>query len=49
LRLPLIAIVGFLFYGETLEIWVLVGAVIVSAGIWLNLKSTSSARFKQPG
>ena len=49
LRLPLIAIVGFLFYGETLEIWVLVGAVIVSAGIWLNLKSTSSARLDNPG
>jgi drug/metabolite transporter (DMT)-like permease len=39
LRLPLIAMVGFLFYGEPLQIWVLVGALIVFAATWLNLKS----------
>jgi drug/metabolite transporter (DMT)-like permease len=39
LRLPLIAVVGFVFYGEALKIWVLVGAVIVFARTWLNLKS----------
>jgi drug/metabolite transporter (DMT)-like permease len=39
LRLPLIAVVGFVFYGEALQIWVLVGAVIVFAAAWLNLKS----------
>lgn len=42
LRLPLIAVVGFLFYGETLQIWVLVGALIVCAATWLNLKSAAS-------
>ena len=39
LRLPLIAVVGFFAYGETLEVWVLVGAIIVFVGAWLNLKS----------
>jgi drug/metabolite transporter (DMT)-like permease len=39
LRLPLIAVVGFLFYGEPLQIWVFVGALIVFAATWLNLKS----------
>ena len=44
LRLPLIAIVGFVFYDEALQVWVLVGAVIVFAAAWLNLKSARSAR-----
>jgi drug/metabolite transporter (DMT)-like permease len=39
LRLPLIAVVGFLFYSEPLQIWVFVGALIVFAATWLNLKS----------
>ena len=43
LRLPLIAVVGFLFYGETVKIWVFVGALIVFAATWLNLKSASNS------
>jgi drug/metabolite transporter (DMT)-like permease len=39
LRLPLIALVGFFFYGETLNIWVLAGAAIVFVATWLNLRS----------
>jgi drug/metabolite transporter (DMT)-like permease len=39
LRLPLIAVVGFIFYGEALDPWLLVGATIVFAATWLNLKS----------
>jgi drug/metabolite transporter (DMT)-like permease len=39
LRLPLIAIVGFVFYGEALKVWVVLGAAIVFAATWLNLKS----------
>jgi drug/metabolite transporter (DMT)-like permease len=39
LRLPLVAVVGFVFYGEALQVWVLVGAVIVFAAAWLNLMS----------
>jgi drug/metabolite transporter (DMT)-like permease len=38
-RLPLIAIVGFVLYGERVDIWVFVGAAIVCAGTWLNLKN----------
>jgi drug/metabolite transporter (DMT)-like permease len=37
LRLPLISVVGFLFYGEPLQTWVFVGAAIVFVGTWLNL------------
>jgi len=39
LRLPLVALVGFAFYSEALDIWVAVGAVIVFAGTYVNLKS----------
>jgi drug/metabolite transporter (DMT)-like permease len=44
LRLPLIAVVGLLFYRETVSIWVFVGALIVCAATWLNLKSASNSR-----
>jgi drug/metabolite transporter (DMT)-like permease len=44
LRLPLIAVVGFVFYGEALKIWVLVGAVIVFTATWLNLKSAQRGK-----
>ena len=44
LRLPLIAIVGFLFYGETVKVWVFVGALIVCGATWFNLKSASASR-----
>lgn len=42
LRLPLIAGVGYVFYGETLSPWVLVGALILCAGAWLNLKAAKT-------
>ena len=41
LRLPLIAVIGFAFYGEALSIWVLVGALIVFFATWLNLQSAA--------
>jgi drug/metabolite transporter (DMT)-like permease len=41
LRLPLIAIVGFILYHEPADIWVFAGALIVFAATWLNLKSAS--------
>ena len=43
LRLPLIAVFGFVVYGEALSIWVLVGALIVCFATWLNLRSTRNA------
>ncbi len=44
LRLPFIAVVGFIFYDEPVELWVFVGAAIVFTGSWLNLRAGSSAR-----
>jgi drug/metabolite transporter (DMT)-like permease len=40
LRLPLIAVVGALAYAEPLDPLVLLGGVLIFAGIWLNLRST---------
>jgi drug/metabolite transporter (DMT)-like permease len=37
IRLPLIAIIGLLVYGEALDIWVLLGAVIIFGGNYLNI------------
>lgn len=39
MRIPLIAVVGWAFYGEALDIWVLVGALIIIAGVLWNLRS----------
>tara|TARA_R110002110_G_scaffold20312_53_gene82592 strand:+ start:3820 stop:4719 length:900 start_codon:yes stop_codon:yes gene_type:complete len=36
-RLPVIAILAMLVYGETLDAWVFVGAVIIFAGNYLNI------------
>jgi drug/metabolite transporter (DMT)-like permease len=38
-RLPLIAILAMLIYGEALDIWVFVGAAIIFAGNYLNIWS----------
>lgn len=39
MRIPLIAVVGWAFYGEALDVWVLVGALIIIAGVLWNLQS----------
>ncbi len=36
LRLPLIAAVGYIFYGENLELWVGVGAALICVAIFFN-------------
>lgn len=36
-RLPTIAVVGMLLYGEPLDIWVLVGAAVIFGGNYLNI------------
>ena len=41
MRIPLIAVVGWAFYGETLDIVVLLGALIIVAGVLWNLRSES--------
>ena len=38
LRLPFIAAIGFLFYDESPDFWIYVGAAIVFTGSWLNLR-----------
>ncbi len=38
LRLPLIAVVGFLFYSEAIEIALFVGAIIIFAGNYYNIR-----------
>ncbi len=39
MRIPLIAVVGWAFYGERLDIWVLVGALIIIVGVLWNLRA----------
>jgi drug/metabolite transporter (DMT)-like permease len=36
-RLPAIAIIGMLVYGEALDIWVLVGAMVIFGGNYMNI------------
>mgnify|MGYP002624578536 FL=1 len=42
-RLPIIALVGMAFYGEPLEIAVLIGAVIIFSANYLNIRTESRA------
>jgi drug/metabolite transporter (DMT)-like permease len=37
IRLPLIAAVGALAYGEAIDPWVIAGGAIIFAGNWINL------------
>lgn len=39
MRIPLIAVVGWAFYGEALDIFVLLGALIIISGVFWNLRS----------
>jgi drug/metabolite transporter (DMT)-like permease len=36
-RLPVIAVVGALLYGESLDIWIFVGALLIFAGNYINI------------
>jgi drug/metabolite transporter (DMT)-like permease len=42
MRIPLIAVVGWAFYGERLDLFVLLGALIIIAGVLWNLRSESA-------
>ncbi len=44
MRLPLVAVIGFLAYGEALEVWLAVGAAMICAGIYLNIRDAGSHR-----
>ena len=39
MRIPLIAVVGWAFYGERLDVFVLIGALIIIGGVLWNLRS----------
>lgn len=41
LRLPLIAVAGFLFYGESVELSLLIGALIMFTGNYINVRAES--------
>ena len=38
MRIPLIAVVGWAFYGERLDVFVLLGALIIVGGVLWNLR-----------
>ena len=42
MRIPLIAVVGWAFYGERLDIFVPIGALIIIAGVLWNLRSETA-------
>lgn len=44
LRVPLIALIGWLFYAETPQMAVLLGAVVVIAGVVINLAAEARAK-----
>lgn len=44
LRLPLAAVIGFLFYQESIEIAVLVGAIVIFAGNYYNIRFETRAK-----
>jgi len=43
LRLPLIAVIGLMLYGEALQTWVVLGAAIILMAAWINLRSAHGA------
>ena len=46
LRVPLIAVIGWMFYGEALDIFVFVGAAVIVAGVAWNLRA--EAKYRAP-
>jgi drug/metabolite transporter (DMT)-like permease len=44
LRLPLIAVVGMIFYGEPLEATILIGAAVIFAGTFYSIRRESIGR-----
>ena len=43
-RLPAIAIIGMLLYQEALDVWVFVGAAVIFAGNYMNLRAETRVR-----
>jgi drug/metabolite transporter (DMT)-like permease len=49
LRLPLIAVVGMLFYDEPLQLAIMAGAAVIFAGTFYSLRRESMGRLEKPG
>ncbi|HQU67553.1 MAG TPA: DMT family transporter [Albidovulum sp.] len=47
LRLPLIAVVGMLFYAEPFDRWVLIGGAVIFVANWINLRAETRATRSQ--
>ncbi len=45
LRVPLIAVIGWMFYGEHLDAFVFAGAAIIVAGVLLNIRGEAQRSF----
>jgi drug/metabolite transporter (DMT)-like permease len=45
MRIPLIAVVGWALYGESLDVFVLLGALIIVAGVLWNLRAEATKAF----
>jgi drug/metabolite transporter (DMT)-like permease len=43
-RLPVVAVIGLLAYGEPLDPWLFLGAAVIVAGIWLNVAGGAGRR-----
>lgn len=46
-RLPVIALIGAMFYAEPLDPWVLLGAAAIFAANWVNIRTESRAHLPQ--
>lgn len=43
-RLPLIAVIGMLLYGEALDLWVLAGGTLIFLANWINIRGAQVAQ-----
>lgn len=41
-RLPIVALIGLLAYGEPLDLWTFLGAAVIASGIWLNVRAEAT-------
>jgi drug/metabolite transporter (DMT)-like permease len=46
LRVPVIALVGWAFFAEPLDIWVFVGGFVIMAGLFWNLQAEANSRVR---
>jgi drug/metabolite transporter (DMT)-like permease len=42
--LPVIAVVGMLFYAEPVDAWVMIGAALIFVGNYTNLRAEAARR-----